>query len=95
MGFSSPRCTASKANGPGLPRVGGLYGGYAGHVPPSQDGDRIERFNNPNKLAFPASNDSLPSQLKNYFGYLTYIQFLMDHGRDLRPERRAARRAFA
>jgi len=74
------------ADGPGLPRVGGMYGGYGAWVPPSQDGDRIERFNNPNKSSFPSSDDNLPWQLKNYFGYLTYTQFLMDHGRDLQPD---------
>ena len=74
------------ANGPGLPRVGGLYGGYSGYVPPNQDGDRIYQFNNPNKTTFPAANPSVPHQLRNYFGYVTYVQFLMDHGRDLRPD---------
>lgn len=74
------------ASGPGLPRVGGLYGNYTAYVPPSQDGDRIYRFNNPNKSAYPSADSGLPYQLRNYFGYLTYVQFLMDHGRDLRPD---------
>ena len=74
------------ASGPGLPRVGGMYGRYTAWVPPSQDGDRIDRFNNPNKSTFPSADSSLPRNLRNYFGYLTYVQFLMDHGRDLRPD---------
>ncbi|MEO0529037.1 MAG: pilus assembly protein TadG-related protein [Planctomycetota bacterium] len=76
------------ASGPGLPRVGGLYGKNKAWVPPSQDGDRIDRFNNPNKLTFPSADSSLPKQLRNFFGYLTYTQFLMDHGRDLRPDKK-------
>lgn len=74
------------ASGPGLPRVGGLYGNYSAWVPPSQDGDRIHKFNNPNKSSFPSSDSGLPWQLQNYFGYLTYVQFMMDHGRDLQPD---------
>ena len=70
----------------GLPRVGGLNGKYAAWLPPSQDGDRIDRFNNPNKSAFPKAKSNLPRQFRNKFGYLTYVQFLMDHGRNLKPE---------
>ncbi len=75
-----------EASGKGLPRVGGLYGRYRATVPPGQDGDRIYRFNNPNKLSFPSAKSNLPKKLRNYFGKLTYVQFLMDHGRDLRPD---------
>lgn len=74
------------ASGPGLPRVGGLYGGYNGTVPPDRDEDRIYRFNNPNKTSFPSADSDLPHRLRNWFGPLTYTQFLMDHGRDLRPD---------
>ncbi|MEO1497948.1 MAG: vWA domain-containing protein [Planctomycetota bacterium] len=75
------------ASGPGLPRVGGMYGGrYSVWIPPSQDGDRIDRFNNPNPTSFPSASVSLPRSLRNFIGYLTYTQFLMDHGRDLRPD---------
>ncbi|TWT66988.1 von Willebrand factor type A domain protein [Posidoniimonas polymericola] len=74
------------ATGPGLPRVGGLYGNYSAWIPPSQDGDRIYQFNNPNRSSFPSADGSLPHKLRNYFGYLTYVQFLMDHGRDLQPD---------
>lgn len=74
------------ASGPGLPRVGGLNGGYSMWVPPGKDGDRIDKFNNPNKESFPSADSNLPKNLRNYLGYVTYVQFLMDHGRDLRPD---------
>ena len=76
------------ASGPGLPRVGGLYGRYTANVPPNQDGDRIDRFNNPNKSSFPSAKSRLPRKLRNFFGPLTYTQFMMDYGRDLRPDGR-------
>lgn len=76
------------ASGPGLPRVGGLNGRYSMNLPPSQDGDRIDRFNNPNRTSFPKANRNLPRGLRNFIGYLTYTQFLMDHGRDLKPDGR-------
>ncbi|MEM6331337.1 MAG: vWA domain-containing protein, partial [Planctomycetota bacterium] len=76
----------AEASGPGLPRVGGMYGRYDAWLPPSQDGDRIDQFNNPNPVSFPSADAELPKNLRNYFGYLTYVQFLMDHGRDLRPD---------
>lgn len=57
-----------------------------GWLPHSQDGDRIYRFNNPNRQTFPSADGGLPYSLRNKIGYLTYVQFLMDHGRDLEPE---------
>lgn len=57
-----------------------------GWLPPSHDGDRIHQFNNPNKAAFPASDSSLPAALRDKIGYLTYVQFMLDHGRDLKPD---------
>lgn len=57
-----------------------------GWLPPSQDGDRIHRFNNPNRQAFPSANGGLPYALRNWVGYLTYAQFLVDHGCDLQPD---------
>lgn len=82
----SSQVYGAEADGPGLPRAGGLHGGYSAWLPPSQDGDRINRFNNPNPQSFPGADRGLPNQLRNYFGYLTYVQFLMDHGRDLMPD---------
>jgi len=54
-----------------------------GYLPPMQDSDRIYRFNNPNRQTFPQAKS--PSGYCNWIGYLTYVQFMMDHGRDLRP----------
>jgi len=55
-------------------------------VPASQDGDRIDDFNNPNRFAFPSARSSLPRQWRNQIGYITYTQFLLDWGRDRSPE---------
>ena len=57
-----------------------------GWLPPRQDGDRIYRFNNPNRSTFPAASRSVPYGFRNWIGYRTYVQFMMDHGRDLKPE---------
>jgi hypothetical protein len=57
-----------------------------GYIPYHQDGDRIDDFNNPNNQTFPSASRYLPRAYRNWIGYLTYAQFLMDHGRDLRPE---------
>jgi hypothetical protein len=59
-----------------------------GWLPPRQDGDRIHRFNNPNKSTFPSVSYRVPRAFRNKIGYQTYVQFMMDHGRDLRPVRR-------
>ncbi|MEM9351774.1 MAG: TadG family pilus assembly protein [Planctomycetota bacterium] len=56
-----------------------------GWLPPSQDGDRIHKFNNPNRATFPKAKSNLPKKLRNKIGYQTYVQFMMDHGRDLKP----------
>jgi len=57
-----------------------------GTLPPNQDSDRIHRFNNPNKSTFPQSSSKVPRGYRNNIGYVTYVQFMMDHGRDLRPQ---------
>lgn len=54
-----------------------------GTIPPSQDGDRINKFNNPNKATFPKAKNA--NKYRNWIGYFTYVQFMLDHGRDLRP----------
>ena len=41
-------------------------------------------FNNPNKASFPAAVN--PAHLRNQLGYRTYVQFMMDWGRDRSPE---------
>lgn len=68
--------------GPGVPRNGSTK---KVTLPVNQDGDRITGFNNPNLATFPTASTSLPRQLRNRLGYLTYVQFLMDFGRDRTP----------
>lgn len=55
-----------------------------GTLPPNQYGDRINssKFNNPNKDTYPLARTSAPASWRNYVGPRTYIQFLMDYGRD-------------
>lgn len=55
-------------------------------VPWGMDYDRIEEFNNPNIYSFPTSSSSLPKSYRNYVGYITYVQFMMDFGRDRSPD---------
>lgn len=57
-----------------------------GRLPPSQDGNRITGFNNPNKTAYPSASSSVPAGYRNYIGYITYVQFMMDNGRDRKPD---------
>jgi Flp pilus assembly protein TadG len=59
-----------------------------GTVPPSQDGDRITGFNNPNRNRFPEVSGAGVEAFRNRLGYITYVQFMLDHGRDLRPDGR-------
>jgi len=54
-----------------------------GWLPPDQDTDRIDKFNNPNNTTFPGTSITVPRAFRNWIGYVTYVQFMMDHGRDL------------
>lgn len=65
----------------GCPRQGGENYVY---LPPNHDGDRIYRFNNPNSSSF--SSASPPWEWRNKIGYRTYVQFMMDWGRNRSPE---------
>lgn len=56
-----------------------------GALPVSQDSDRITGFNNPNQDTFPTVSSTVAQGFRNKIGYRTYVQFLMDHGRDLKP----------
>lgn len=53
-----------------------------GWIPPNQDADQIDKFNNG---TFADTPDAAPENFRNKIGYVTYVQFMMDHGRDLRP----------
>ena len=57
-----------------------------GWIPPDVDTDRIYKFNNPNTSAYPDGDTNTRWQLRNKLGYRTYAQFLMDWGRDGKPE---------
>ena len=59
-----------------------------GWLPPEQDPDRITGFNNPNPTTFPSARRSVPASYRNRLGYLTYVQFMLDFGRDLKPDDR-------
>jgi hypothetical protein len=77
------RARLGAVTGPGLPRNGSTL---KVTLPPNQDGDRITGLNNPNKYTFPSASSSLPAGWRNKIGYLTYIQFMMDWGRDRSPD---------
>ena len=70
----------------GMHLVGWAGPDHRGWIPPSTDGDRIYRFNNPNLFAYPSGDKSTRWQVRNKFGYRTYAQFLLDYGRDEKPE---------
>lgn len=55
-----------------------------GTVPPGQDGDRIYsgHFMNPNRFTYVGANRSSIYSWRNKIGYRTYVQFLLDFGRD-------------
>lgn len=69
-------------SGPGVPRDGSTA---QISVPTSEDGDDVDDFNNPNQATFPSASSSLPEVWRYKIGYLTYVQFMMDWGRDCTP----------
>ncbi len=68
---------------PGIPRQGSTDRVW---LPPSQDGDRITDFNNPNHYTFPSATNAPVAAWRNHVGYVTYVQFMQDWGRDRSPE---------
>lgn len=58
---------------------------YPVTLPPNQSGDRISGFGNPYGDAFPDASSTVPLGYRNYIGYRTYVQFMMDFGRDKQP----------
>jgi hypothetical protein len=54
-----------------------------GQVPPNIDWDTrlMYKFNNPNRQSFPSAQE--PYSSRQLIGPTTYVQFLMDHGRDV------------
>ena len=54
-------------------------------VPPSQSSNRITGFANPYQDAFPDADTTVAGTFCNKIGYRTYVQFMMDFGRDGKP----------
>jgi Flp pilus assembly protein TadG len=54
-------------------------------LPPSQSLDRIDGMGNPYTDAFPSATSSTPQGYRNRIGFRTYVQFMMDFGRDKQP----------
>jgi len=66
-----------------------VYVRSRGWLPYRQDGDRIDDFGNPSSSTFPDVSRSVPRSYRNQIGYRTYVQFMMDHGRDRKPDGRS------
>ena len=60
--------------------------GTRGTLPPSHSYYRIDSLNNPNNMSFPNATSSVPRGYRNQIGYRTYVQFMMDMGRNVRPD---------
>lgn len=73
--------------GDGPPGVGVPRNGSSAETNPpfDQDNDRIVNFNNPNLALFPTANDDDVKYWRNTIGHITYVQFMMDWGRDRTP----------
>jgi hypothetical protein len=57
-----------------------------GTLPPNQESNRIDGWNNPNSASFPDATSAVPQGFRNQIGYRTYVQFMMDHGRNVKPD---------
>lgn len=51
-------------------------------IPPGNRISGIRSWNNPNNSTFPSASSSTVSSYRNKIGYFTYIQFMMDLGRE-------------
>ncbi|MEZ6040993.1 MAG: VWA domain-containing protein [Planctomycetaceae bacterium] len=81
LSMSSAIVIAPESTYPGCPRRGSNEYIW---VPWYCDNDRIYQFNNPNKASFPSA--SVPWYWRNRYGYRTYVQFMLDWGRERSPE---------
>lgn len=52
---------------------------------PVATANRLDRFRNPDRLAYPWVPPSLLAESAGRIGYRTFVQFMMDFGRDLKP----------
>lgn len=82
LGSSSASALALATDAMGSTVPKGTPPATRGTLPPSQSSNRIDVFNNPNKTSFPSATVSLPRAHRNWIGYRTYVQFMMDFGRD-------------
>jgi Putative Flp pilus-assembly TadE/G-like/von Willebrand factor type A domain len=57
-----------------------------GTLPPSQSSTRIDSMDNPCTDSYPSATASIPQSWRNKIGYVTYVQFMMDNGRDRKPD---------
>lgn len=78
-----PKTVSGSSSSNGMPRNGSTS---SVAVPTNQDSDRVTGMNNPNNATFPSASSSLPDAFLNQIGYLTYVQFMMDWGRDRSPD---------
>src|SRR5690606_32314162 len=56
-----------------------------GTLPPNQGYYRIDSLNNPNNDGYPSASVNVPRGFRNKLGYRTYVQFMMDMGRNVKP----------
>ncbi|MGQ9822154.1 MAG: hypothetical protein ACUVQK_09860 [Thermogutta sp.] len=52
---------------------------------PVATANRLNRFRNPDRLAYPCVRPSVLAESAGRIGYRTFVQFMMDFGRDLKP----------
>lgn len=57
-----------------------------GTLPPSQDSDRITGLGNPYTDSYPDASTTERDSYRNKLGYRTYMQFMMDMGRNEKPD---------
>ena len=67
----------------GMPRRGSTA---SVTLPPSQDSERIDSLNNPNTQSYPSATVTAVRAFRNQIGYRTFVQFMMDFGRDRSPD---------
>ena len=69
---------------PGQPRRGATERVWAPEG--AYEGNKLWSFNNPNRFTWGSTDTSFRDQFFNKIGYGTYVQFMLDFGRDRSPE---------
>ena len=54
-------------------------------LPPNQSANRMDDFSNPDHSQYPDASSGTVLGYRNRIGYRTYVQFMMDFGRDAQP----------